>query len=222
MKTKIAAILLATSVMGANLAHAGYGHEGKIYTKLDLGYGIQDHDQTVSGLQVGEAKDSGGGLMFTGALGHYFLDELRIDLQVHFDQGLKSKKSFQYAGNTVTMRGDESSFGGFANVYYDWLNESLITPYVTVGAGLVRSEFTSKMMVLGTESKDKKSKYGIGYKAGFGMAYHAGSNVDIDFGYNYIQRGVDKYNISIPTAGVNVVAEPGSVHAIMLGLRLTY
>jgi len=223
MKTKVAAILITMSVLSSNVAHAGYGHEGKVYTKLDLGYGIQDHDQTVTGTQVGKANDSGGGLMFNASLGHYFLDELRIDFQIHYDQGLKSKKSFISGADTVTMRGDEASFGGFVNFYYDWLNTSNVTPYVTVGAGLLRSEFTSKIAVnAANELKDKKSKYGISYKAGLGMAYHIGTNVDIDMGYSYIQKGVDKYNIAIPTAGVNVVAEPGIVHSVMVGIRLTY
>jgi opacity protein-like surface antigen len=121
------------------------------------------------------------------------------------------------------MKGDEATFAGFVNVYYDWLNQSNITPYVMLGAGLTRNEFTSRISVDGAnETKGRKSKYGTGYKAGLGFAYHVGTNVDIDIGYSYLSKGVDKYNITIPSPAVSVVAEPDVVHSMMFGIRLTY
>lgn len=223
MKSKITALALSFAVLTSNVAQAGYGHEGKMYTKIDFGFGIQDHKQNITGAQTGGAEDSGNGLLFNAALGHYFLDELRLDFQLHFDQGIESKKSFVSGANTVSLKGKEQTIGAFANVYYDWLNASSITPYVTAGVGLTRNEFTTKIRVNnGAENRDKKSKYGVGYKAGIGMAYHAGSNVDIDFGYNYLTKGVEDYSFTIPTANVNVKAETDAVHSLMVGIRLTY
>lgn len=223
MKNKLAAVIIAVSAVGSSNAYAGYGHEGKTYTKFDIGYGIQDHEQVVSGDHTGTASDSGGGFIYRAALGHYLLDELRVDFQLHFDRGLRSKQSFTSGANTVTMKGEESTFAGFFNVYYDWLNASNVTPYVNLGAGLTRNEFTSRITVDGgSESKGRKSSYGIGYKAGLGMAYHISTNVDFDIAYNYLKKGVDDYNITIPTANVTVKAEPDIAHALMFGIRLTY
>lgn len=218
MKKTLFTLTTCAMILASSSAFAGYGHEGKTYTNIGLGYGVQDHNQEITGGSTASLKDMGDGLLGNLGMGYYLLDEFRVDFNIHYDRGFKSKKS----NGTVTARGKEVSVGLFGNAYYDLLNNSNVTPYVMLGAGFLRNEYKTEITVSPNMGRENKSQYSIAYQAGMGLAYHAGSNVDIDFGYRYINKGSDEYKMTIISPAVNVKAAPDIVHAAIIGLRLTY
>lgn len=211
--------LVLTSI-SAN-SYAGYGHEGKGYTKLDLGMGAQENKQTLTrGLKT-NGKDLGTGILAGGGLGYYFMDELRVDLMLYYDKGMKTKKSTRSGTTNVTIRGREESLGLFANAYFDILNRSDFIPYITGGLGYLRNEFKSTI-ITSTEARENKSQFAFGYQAGLGVSYHLSSNFDLDFGYRFINKGAKEYKFTITSINTDVKAEPGIVHAGIIGLRSTF
>lgn len=222
MNKFITAAATATLVLLSSNAYCGYGHQGKMYTLLNLGYGVQDHQMDFTGAATGGLKNSGNGLLGQAGMGYYLLDELRVDLLVHYDRGFKFKKSGTLGATAVTARGKDISIGGFGNVYYDFLNSSNFTPYGMLGAGFLRTEYKATVNVAGTDGKENKGKYNFAYEAGLGLAYHAGQGVDIDLGYRYITMQQPEYKMTLTSPAVTINAQPDIIHAAIVGLRLTY
>jgi opacity protein-like surface antigen len=224
MNKNLTLVITLWSLLLSSSAYAGYGHEGKVYTKLDAGFGLQDNEQTITNNGVkAVGKDSGGGLLAGVGLGYYFMDELRVDGSFYYDRGMKTKKTVRAGGFDTTMRAKEQSFGGFANAYFDVLNSSNITPYVMGGVGFFRNEFKTEVTVQGEGvGKENKSKFGMGYQAGAGVSYHLSSNFDLDFGYRYIKKGSKEYKFRIESLDASVVAKTGPVHAAIIGIRSTF
>lgn len=219
---KLSTILGALSLgLLASTAYAGYGHEGKAYTKLDMGYGIQDSKQTLTRGLTAAGKDSGDGIVLSAGLGYYFMDELRVDLMAYYDRGMKSKTSTKSGATNVAIRGKEQSFGAFANAYYDVLNQSNVTPYIMGGAGFLRNEFKSEIVTTAT-GKQNKNKFAIAYQGGAGVSYHLSSSFDIDFGYRYIMKGSEEYKFTITNLNTDVKAKTSPVHAGIIGLKSTF
>lgn len=203
-------------------AYCGYGHEGKMYTILSMGYGVQDHEHDLTGAVTSSLNNTGNGLLANAGMGYYLLDEFRVDLQAHYDRGFKFKKTAVVGADSVDVRGKDVSIGGFANAYYDLLNASNFTPYAMVGVGFLRTEYKAEVKVNTTTGKENKSKYNIAYQGGLGLAYHAGSSVDLDFGYRYITSQQPEYKMAITSPAVSLNAQPDIIHAAMFGIRLTY
>lgn len=217
-------LFLATALsLYSTLAFAGYGQDGKIYTKFDLGYGVQDIKQNITG-GISSTTQGDGVIGFVG-LGYYMLDEMRVEGSFFYDRGLRSKaNATSAASEKLIVRGKERTIAAYATVYYDFLNTSNITPYISGGIGYMRNEFEAKISNLTTasESKAKKGRFTYGYLAGLGVAYHVASSLDIDFSYRYMQSSDSEYKMLDDTFGLNIVAKGGPVHAGTIGIRNTF
>ncbi len=224
MKGKLAGVFASALVFMSQAAFAGYGHEGKVYGVLDLGYGMQDSDQTITLTGItSKGKGAGRGLAFSGGFGYYLLDELRVEGSLYADQGMESKKSVSSGTKNVAMYGKEKSFGAFANAYFDVLNESNIIPYVMVGAGFLRNEFESELKIPGTGTgRESKSKFSKAYQGGAGINYHLSSSLDLDFGYRYINKGEKEYKFTVTSVNAGVKAKAGPTHIAVIGFRSTF
>ncbi len=218
-KELLVAALIASSV--ATNAYAGYGHAGKGYIKIDLGAGAQETKQTLTRGLSASGDDLGTGILGGAGIGYYFMDELRVDMMLYFDKGMKAKKNTKSGTTNITMKGKEQSMGMFGNAYFDLLNNSDFIPYVMGGMGYLRNEFESEVRST-TLGREKKSRFSFGYQAGAGMSYHLSSNADLDIGYRYIHKGSDEYKLTIQSLNTDVKGEPGIVHAGILGLRTTF
>ena len=220
MNKKLVIVGLIASSIATN-AYAGFGHAGKSYLKVDLGAGAQETKQTLTRGLTASGDDLGTGILGGAGLGYYFMDELRVDLMLYFDRGMKAKKATKSGTTNVVMKGKEQSIGMFGNAYFDLLNNTDFTPYVMGGFGYLRNEFKSDITTT-TLNKGNKSRFNFGYQGGAGMSYHLSSNADLDIGYRYIHKGSDEYKITIESLNTDVKGEPGVVHAGIIGLRTTF
>jgi opacity protein-like surface antigen len=221
MKKLALFVAVANICILSSNANAGYGHAGKAYTKLDLGWGVQQNKQTLSGTLATSGEDLGDGIAIGAGLGYYFFDSLRFDGMLYYDRGMKSKVNAVSGATNVTIRGKEQSLGFFVNATYDFLNSSNITPYVTGGAGFLRNEFKTEI-VTSTLNKAGKSSFNMAYQGGVGISYHISSALDIDLGYRYIKKGSDKYNLTLSAISTTVKAETEPEHVGIIGFRSTF
>jgi opacity protein-like surface antigen len=224
MNKNLTLVITLGTLLLSSSAYAGYGQEGKVYTKLNAGFGLQNIEQTTTNNGVKAAgKDSGTGLLGEAGLGYYIMDELRVDGSFYFDRGMKTKKTVRAGGVDTTMRSKEESFGGFANAYFDVLNSSNIVPYVMGGVGFFRNDFKTEVTVQGEGvGKENKNKSGVGFQGGAGISYHLSSNFDVDFGYRYIRKGSKEYKFKIDSLDASIIAKTTPIHAAIIGIRSTF
>lgn len=239
--------LLLTTVLSLYpiTAFAGYGQESKLYLRFDIGGGAQQVKEILSskGVPTGtsafnaESSTEGHGLAGSVGVGYYLVDEIRFEASFYFDKGLRAKaktKTTSSPTQDLILRAREKTLATFGTAYYDFLNNSAITPYLAGGVGLLRNEFEHKLASItgSSETKVKKAHFTYGYSFGAGAAYHLASNTDIDFGYKYIRSsnkknaksGLSKNTFSVydVNSDTDILAKFGPKHIVTIGYRSTF
>jgi opacity protein-like surface antigen len=142
-----------------------------LYLRGDIGWSFLD----VNGLDNDDTWVAGGGV------GYQFTDFFRTDITADF--------SGEYE---VAPGADISTSVVLGNVYFDWANESMFTPYVGVGAGY------GWVNGSGTASDDD----GLALGASAGVAIDITNNIAIDTGYRYRNIDVSGDNVQEHQAAV--------------------
>ncbi len=119
------------------------------------------------------------GYALSGAVGIHLLSSVRLELE-------GSYRSFEFGkarvGNvTVTPTGDIDYTTLMGNVYYDFRNDSPVTPYLLAGIG---HTWASTRLRLGT-AKIEASGDGMAYQAGLGLSIALGQDWNADLEYRY-------------------------------------
>jgi opacity protein-like surface antigen len=125
-----------------------------LYLRGDIGWSFLD----VNGLDNDDTWVAGGGI------GYQFSDFLRADITADM------------SGDYEVAPGSElSTTALLGNVYFDWANDSMFTPYVGAGVGYGWVDGS------GTVADDD----GIAFGAAAGVAIDLTNNLAIDTGYRY-------------------------------------
>jgi opacity protein-like surface antigen len=117
------------------------------------------------------------GYNFTGAAGIHLLSSVRLEVEGsyrRFDLG-----KARVGNTTVTPKGDIDYTSMMGNVYYDFHNDSPMTPYLFAGIG---HTWVSTQVALGA-AKVKASGDGMAYQAGLGLSIAMGQNWSADLEY---------------------------------------
>lgn len=101
--------------------------------------------------------------------------------------------NFQDSANEKSMFYKSSASSFLLNSYYDFHNDSKITPYISVGVGI--SDITSKIMADNGNQTNKSTD--LAYQIGAGISYDVSSNLKLDTGYRFVDNG----NISFERNG---------------------
>lgn len=226
MSKTLKKILLCTALIAISQNASAFGREGKGYSKIDIGYGMNHVKRDFSLPSTGDAKSDNRGLAFSVGGGKYFLDELRLGFSVLYTSGMKGKlKNPSISGLSGNSR--LSTAGLFIDGYYDLLTGSGFNPYLGLGVGLTRTELKDSYDYSGTPASASKSKTKLAYKINPGLSYHINTSIDLDMGYTFIYRtqgskknGPRGFNMT--SATVADMAKVGHLQMFTLGLRYTF
>ena len=132
------AAIAALGVAGTAVA----GEAGQYYTKIDAGYSISSR-QEVKGVDfIDNSSFSKGyrGVNVGLGLGYNITDCTRVDVTVQYSNLINRRKKISGQNVYPPFMGVDS-FRSMVNVYYDFVNDSDIVPFVTAGIGIDSSVY---------------------------------------------------------------------------------
>lgn len=164
---------------------------------------------------VGKYSDNVAGVAL--ALGYDFNERNSIPIRTEIEFATRGKAETSVYGLWGTpVKGDfnvrVSSL--FANVYYDFHNQSDFTPYIGAGLGAARLKGESKVSSGGYKFSGSKTEWDFAWNVGAGVAYKLTDMVSLDLGYRYSDFG------SISEDGFDDMDFTG--HEVLLGVRFAF
>lgn len=188
---------------------AGSSAPGGFY--IDLGAGgllLDDSDLDGGGIDTDVEFDAG----YAGraAIGHGYESGWRAEVEVAYrDAGVDSIGS---SGGS----GDSTALSGMINGYYDFRNDSALTPYVGLGLGLAQVEADGYSPVSNSSIDDDDLVYA--YQCVLGASWSFSDALALTADYRYLATE----DVSLSTAsGTGVDGEYRS-HAVFVGLRISF
>lgn len=105
----------------------------------------------------------------------------------------------------------------FANVYYDFHNQSDFTPYIGAGLGAARTkiELSDRYydgIAAGIKRSMSESEWNFAWNVGAGLSYKLNEQASLDLGYRYADFGTHSKWTDIDITG----------HEVLFGVRFTF
>ncbi|MEQ8665466.1 MAG: OmpA family protein [Rhodospirillales bacterium] len=178
---------------------------------IDLGTGaLLLGDSDLDGGGIDTDVDFETGYAFRSAVGHAYDSGWRAEVEVGYrENGVDSIGS-------SSGTGDAKALSGMINGYYDFRNDSALTPYVGLGLGLAQVEADGYSPVSGSTIDDDDLVYA--YQGILGASWSLTDALALTADYRYLATD----DVSLTTAsGTNVDGEYRS-HAVFLGLRISF
>ncbi|MGA8179848.1 MAG: outer membrane beta-barrel protein [Desulfobacterales bacterium] len=146
-------------------------------------------DSAVPGITVNTEFDTG--LALGAALGYDFY-RFRVEGELFYQKNDIKKISAQ--GVPFDPTGDAVALSFLINGYYDFVNRSAFTPYISAGLGFAQVEFNdldiSRVGFSGSSDTDTV----FAYQIGIGVGYALTEKILIDVKYRYFGTEDSEYN----------------------------
>jgi len=206
-------LLLCSILLVVHFSGVAFCGEGP-YIGINLGAAIvPDYDwddPAFSGFSV--EVESEVGLAGGVALGYGFNNNFRLEGEVVYQANDLDKITVSNIASVV-MSGDTSSLAFLLNGYYDFVNDSNFTPFISAGIGYAQVNIDNMNYVgSGVPDYDDDDKV-FAYQIGAGIGYAVSEKTTLDLKYRY-------FGTSDPEFGTSTV-EYGS-HNIYVGLRFGF
>ena len=132
------AAIAALGVAGTAVA----GEAGQYYTKIDAGYSVSSKQEVkdVNLIVDGDFSEGYRGVNVGLGLGYNITDCTRVDVTVQYSNLINRRKEISGQNVYPPFMGVDS-FRSMVNVYYDFVNDSDIVPFVTAGIGIDSSVY---------------------------------------------------------------------------------
>lgn len=119
------------------------------------------------------------GIAFSAAVGYEFSSfNTRLDLEVTYQNNPLDQAST--AAGAVPLTEDIDSFAVLANVYWDLVNDSPWTPFLSAGLGAALVNVDDSTAYLGDDSDSV-----FAYQVGAGIGYAVNRNMTVEAKYRY-------------------------------------
>jgi len=188
------------------LSSVAFGAPGK-YVSGNLGIGfLTDSDISDPSGTVTAEFDLGYAL---GVAAGYNFGTFRVEGELGYQKNDFDKVSLGALSGNAS--GDVTSTSFLLNGYYDFVNSSPFTPYISAGIGFTKLE-ANDFAVLGTPVGDADDKV-LAYQLGVGVGYAINEKVTIDLKYRYFAAYDPEFD------GTEYEYES---HNIFLGLRYNF
>lgn len=219
---KVAVFLFAACLLLPSLAHAAeYG----VYVTPKIGGAIQNLDVKTSpdaGVGIDKSKGAfGGGIALGYDFNTRFAVPVRAELEYTAWSSVDGSKHVEYAGESFKGNGEVGIQSLFANIYYDFHNDTKFTPYVGagLGVGFVKTEGKVEWEGVGAVDFGSKTKTNFAWNVGLGCSYAFTDVISADLGYRYASFGSGKTS---SIADVHLKSKDNDMHQFMLGVRFTF
>jgi opacity protein-like surface antigen len=169
-----------------------YSAEG-LYVSGNIGFAMASDsditDSTIPGVTVNTEFDTG--LAFGAALGYDF-NRFRAEGEISYQKNDIDK--IGSPGVILDATGDAKALSFLINGYYDFINSSAFTPYISAGIGFAQVEFNdldiSSLGFSGSNDEDTV----FAYQIGIGVGYAVTEKVTIDVKYRYFGTEDSEYD----------------------------
>jgi opacity protein-like surface antigen len=117
------------------------------------------------------------GPVYNVGVGYKFNEDFRSDINFQYSSFSKS------SGNGVTAK------TAMLNGYYDFVNDTIFTPYVTVGLGFSKVNSEENFRNGSVQVNKKSSTNSFAWNTGIGSRVSISKDVDLDFAYKFVSLG---------------------------------
>jgi opacity protein-like surface antigen len=203
----LCAILLSVSAVSYSSESEGFS--GNYFTGYIGSASLKDSDLNspeLNGVTLNLSYDAG--MTFGAAIG-YQDDALRVEMELSHQKN--DVNGISGPGGSLGMSGDMSIVSLLANGYYDIINDTPITPFLSAGIGFSSVE-RSAFVVNNTDIQNADDTV-FAYQIGGGVGYEINETVTIFAKYRYFG-----------TADVDFNGESFSIasHNFMFGARVNF
>lgn len=192
MKTigQIKMFVVACMVLTASAASA---EDGKTYFGFNAGVFMPTDSEITD--NVGDKADIEYDAGFTlGAFGGYeFGNGLRLEGELAYKQADMDK--IKVGSLNGDIKSEASVFSVMANVFYDFKNKSIVTPYIGGGIGIA-TVYVDDASVNGTTVWNNDDDTVFAYQVGAGVGFNVSSRVTLDLGYRYFGTSDVKFEMA--------------------------
>jgi outer membrane autotransporter protein len=165
-------------------------------------------DSTTPGLTITMEYDTG--LALGGALGYDF-NRFRVEGEISYQTNDVDKISV--LGIPFSASGDVSSLAFLINGYFDFVNDSAFTPYISAGLGYAKIEFNDLNVSGSGLSGASDDDSVFAYQVGLGVGYAVTEKFTIDVKYRYFATEDPEFDTT--------TAEVAS-HNFLFGVRFNF
>ncbi len=152
------------------------------------------------------------GLALAGAAGYDFGNNLRMEAEIGYQKNDLERVGLRGGARGTASSGDISSVSGLLNGYYDFVNQSRLTPFVSAGAGVVKVSL-SDLNLPGTGFDEGLDGTAVAWQAGGGLSYAVNYGVAVDLKYRYM----DAVDLEVDDAELDY-----SGHNVYGGIRASF
>lgn len=204
-------LIISVCVLAFFFSSPAYSAEGP-YVSGNIGFAMLSDsdvtDSTIPGITIDMEYDTG--LALGAALGYNF-GNTRLEGEISYQKNDFEKASL--FGVDVDLTGDVTSLSLLMNGYYDFVNNSAVTPYLSAGLGFAEVE-VNDLNVPGSglpNSNDDDTVFA--YQVGVGVGYAVNEKVTIDVKYRYFATSDPEFDTT--------EAEFAS-HNFLFGVRVNF
>lgn len=190
-------VLVCASLIALSASAFAAESKSGVYVRGDIGA-----SKMFAGTQKGKSPLSGDfndvKPVYSVGVGYKFDNNFRADVNAQLRNSKHESNEREYKSKAV-----------FVNGYYDFDSSSIFTPYVTAGVGYAQNNMNK--LATGNTNVEVRN---VAYNAGFGSKVNVAKDVDLDFGYKFVNLGKFKSKAGETTAELKAHAHELSAGVI--------
>jgi len=203
-------LIISVCVLAIFFSSSAYSAEG-LYVSGNIGFAmLSDSDITDSTEPVTLTMEYDTGWALGGALGYDF-NRFRVEGEISYQTNDIDKVGAM--GVSLAASGDVSSLAFLINGYFDFVNDSAFTPYITAGLGYAQIDLNDFNVAGSGESDYSDDDSVFAYQVGLGVGYAVTEKVTIDVKYRYFATE----DLEFDTTEVDVAS-----HNFLFGVRFNF
>lgn len=155
------------------------------------------------------------------ALGYDFWPQQMLPLRVEIEFALRgnSEKSWSDGGKNVKGTWNNSTL--FANLFWDFHNDTAFTPYIGAGLGLAFNYTGYDFTVDGGKFSADDRFTNFAWNVGVGASYSFNENLALDASYRFVGLGYNEVSAYHNSWKYEIGSDPYN-NEFMLGLRFAF
>lgn len=204
-------LIISVCVLAIFFSSSAYSAEG-LYVSGNIGFGMASDsdvtDSTIPGFTLTMEYDTGFAL---GAALGYDFNRFRVEGEIAYQKNDIDKVSA--LGVPLDASGDVSALAFLINGYFDFVNDSAFTPYISAGLGYAQIDLNDFNIVGSGEPNYSQDDSVFAYQVGLGVGYAVTEKVTIDVKYRYFATDDPEFD----TAEAEVAS-----HNFLFGVRFNF
>jgi opacity protein-like surface antigen len=239
MKIKHSLWLVTLSFAISMYAISGNATDNKFYVQFNAGAAFAPSFSQISGpfsgcvnsvsgfgcgnsIKVKEKESYSPGIVGSVALGYRIADQFRIEGEALYQNNDMDKFAVSFSGiesgsdpsSSRSLTGERERFGFLLNGYYDFINSTRFTPYITAGLGgyHLRNKYQNSSL---------ENDIDFAWQAGAGVNYRLDDQISFDFKYRYLGGADAELTTQTYFGSFSQMRNVGD-HQLLAGIRVGF